>query len=93
MDMVFDYSLLYNYILSFFAIRWVVNGIHGERFKKKAERRGIKASIPLAFAVVETVVASWYFKLHTSKMLFDLNYSDTLILLYLPRKATVQVCT
>lgn len=63
-----------------------------EKDLTKTERRGIKQSIPLAFAIGKTVAASWYFKLHTSKMLFDLNYySDTLILLYLPSKAIVSV--
>lgn len=48
-------------------------------------------NIPPAFAVGETVVASCYFKLRTRKMLSDLNYSDNLILLYLPNKAIVSV--
>lgn len=46
-------------------------------------------STPLSFAIGETVVASWYFRLNTSKLLFNLNHSDILILLYLPNKAII----
>lgn len=42
-----------------------------------------------AFAVGETFVASWYFRYNTSRTHFNLNESDTLILLYLPSKATI----
>lgn len=58
-----------------------------EKDKKGWKKRN--QSIPLAFAVGETFVASWYFRLNTSRMLFDLNQSDTLILLYLPGKAII----
>lgn len=72
----------------FFAISWFVSGIPGKGWKKGWRRR-IKQSIPLAFAVIETIGAVQYFRPSLNDMLFYLNNSDTLTLLYLPSKARI----
>lgn len=55
---------------------------------KKGWKKGIQTKHSSG-RMRETVVASWYFRLNTSSILFDLNYSDTLIFLYIPSKAII----